>query len=97
MLGGPRMVMGIQSRFAQHCGHLHIKVGVGLGGGPDGEEQVFGVHRGHAAGGYPGFALRRAFFLDQLAQFGLQQLPQHRGTVQQFVGEYLGAVGPLGG
>ena len=91
MLGGAGVVFGAEFVAVENGAHLHVKVGIGLGGGPDGEEQVHRVHRGHAPGGNPAVN-HGGFGAHQFAQLGGQQTFNHRGAVQQFVGKYFRGV-----
>jgi hypothetical protein len=43
MLGGAALVGGAEFRAAQYGANLYVKVGIGLGGSPDGKKQVGGV------------------------------------------------------
>ena len=95
MLGGARVVVRAQLSATQHRAHLNIKISVGLGGGPDGEEQVHGIDWCHATGPNPAVDHSR-LVLHHVAQLGSEQALDNGGAVQEFVGKHFGGMGALG-
>ena len=60
VLGRALKVLLTERLLVHHRADLHIKVGIGLGGGPDGEEEVHAVHRGDAPSAQPDARFDRA-------------------------------------